>query len=213
MRARRKRGQVRRGPSGRRALPGDAPDGAGAGERPRERRRSRKIHGERAEIGHVERVPIRRKADVHRVLRSGGGDELTPGRSQCVLARREERLRLAGRGIDPDDLLARLGLEPVARTPYRRLSGGQQQRVALTRALINDPVVILADEPTGNLDEWSARGVFELFRDINASGMTVVMATHDLDLVRANPSFRVIEMSHGEVVYDSGAAVEKEVAS
>ena len=110
-------------------------------------------------------------------------------------------------------LLARVGLASKAGSLPHELSGGERQRVAIARALANDPLVLLADEPTGNLDEWSARGVFDLFRDINASGMTVVMATHDLDLVRANPSFRVLELCHGEVVYDSGATVEKEVAS
>ena len=110
-------------------------------------------------------------------------------------------------------LLARVGLASKAGSLPHELSGGERQRVAIARALANDPLVLLADEPTGNLDEWSARGVFDLFRDINASGMTVVMATHDLDLVRANPGFRVIELSHGEVVYDSGAGVEKEAAS
>jgi cell division transport system ATP-binding protein len=110
-------------------------------------------------------------------------------------------------------LLARVGLASKAGSLPHELSGGERQRVAIARALANDPLVLLADEPTGNLDEWSGRGVFDLFRDINASGMTVVMATHDLALVRAHPAFRVIELSHGEVVYDSGAAVEKEAAS
>jgi len=106
-----------------------------------------------------------------------------------------------------------VGLAAKAGSLPHELSGGERQRVAIARALANDPLVLLADEPTGNLDEWSARGVFDLFRDINASGMTVVMATHDLDLVRANPGFRVIEMSHGEVVYDSGTSLETEAAS
>ena len=110
-------------------------------------------------------------------------------------------------------LLSRVGLASKAGSLPSELSGGERQRVAIARALANDPLVLLADEPTGNLDEWSARGVFDLFKDINASGMTVVMATHDLDLVRANPQFRVIELSHGEVVYDSGASLEKEAAS
>jgi cell division transport system ATP-binding protein len=106
-------------------------------------------------------------------------------------------------------LLSRVGLASKASSLPDELSGGERQRVAIARALANDPLVLLADEPTGNLDEWSARGVFDLFREINASGMTVVMATHDLDLVRAHPSFRVIEMSHGELVYDSGAEEPK----
>ena len=109
-------------------------------------------------------------------------------------------------------LLARVGLAAKASSLPDELSGGERQRVAIARALANDPFVLLADEPTGNLDEWSARGVFDLFRDINASGMTVVMATHDLDLVRAHPAFRVIEVSHGEVVFDSGADVAREAA-
>lgn len=100
-------------------------------------------------------------------------------------------------------LLARVGLAPKAQALPDELSGGERQRVAIARALANDPLVLLADEPTGNLDEFAARGIFDLFREINASGMTVLMATHDLDLVRANPQFRVIEMSQGEIVFDS----------
>jgi cell division transport system ATP-binding protein len=80
-----------------------------------------------------------------------------------------------------------VGLASKARSLPDELSGGERQRVAVARALANDPLVLLADEPTGNLDEFAARGIFDLFRDINASGMTVLMATHDLDLVRSNP--------------------------
>jgi len=103
-------------------------------------------------------------------------------------------------------LLAQVGLASKARSLPAELSGGERQRVAIARALANDPLVLLADEPTGNLDEWAARGVFDLFRDINASGMTVLMATHDLDLVRSAPGVRVIELSHGEIVFDSAQA-------
>jgi len=84
----------------------------------------------------------------------------------------------------------------------RELSGGEQQRVAIARALVNEPTVLLADEPTGDLDERATRGVFQLLRDINASGTAVVMATHDLDLVRQAP-YRVIELQEGALVYDS----------
>lgn len=102
-------------------------------------------------------------------------------------------------------LLARVGLAPKAQSMPDELSGGERQRVAIARALANEPLVLLADEPTGNLDEWASRGVFDLFREISASGMTVLMATHNLDLVRAHPEYRVIELSHGEVVFDSAA--------
>src|ERR671920_251438 len=67
---------------------------------------------------------------------------------------------------------------------------------------VTDPAILLADEPTGNLDERATRGVFQLLRDINAGGTVVVMATHDLDLVRQT-SYRIIEMRDGSVVYDS----------
>lgn len=100
-------------------------------------------------------------------------------------------------------LLAQVGLAARARSYPRELSGGEQQRVAIARALSTQPLVLLADEPTGNLDERAANGVFELFRRINASGTTVLMATHDAELIRRHPDVRVIELEHGRVVFDS----------
>src|SRR5204863_9218929 len=82
------------------------------------------------------------------------------------------------------------------------LSGGEQQRVAIARALVNDPLVLIADEPTGNLDERATRSVFQLLRDINSAGTAVLMATHDLDLVRRT-DYRTIELDHGKIVFDS----------
>jgi cell division transport system ATP-binding protein len=99
-------------------------------------------------------------------------------------------------------VLAQVGLASKSRAYPRELSGGEQQRVAMARALVNDPAILLADEPTGNLDERATRGVFQLLRDINAGGTVVVMATHDLDLVRQT-EYRTIEMRDGAVVYDS----------
>ena len=99
-------------------------------------------------------------------------------------------------------VLTQVGLSAKARAYPRELSGGEQQRVAIARALVNDPAVLLADEPTGNLDERATRGVFQLLRDINAGGTVVVMATHDLDLVRRAP-YRTIEVREGALVYDS----------
>src|SRR5690606_1612302 len=110
-------------------------------------------------------------------------------------------------------LIAEVGLAARASSLPQELSGGERQRVAVARALANQPLILLADEPTGNLDEWATKGIFDLFRAINANGMTVLMATHDLDLVRANPELRVIELSHGEIVYDSGADVAAREAS
>jgi len=110
------------------------------------------------------------------------------------------RARIAPR---VEELLTRVGLGARSRARPDELSGGERQRVAIARALANEPYILLADEPTGNLDEFAATGVFDLFRDINASGMTVVMATHDLELVRRNPTYRVIELAAGEIVFDS----------
>jgi cell division transport system ATP-binding protein len=101
-------------------------------------------------------------------------------------------------------VLTQVGLAAKARAYPRELSGGEQQRVAIARALVNDPAILVADEPTGNLDERATRGVFQLLREINTSGTIVVMATHDLDLVRQT-TYRTIEMREGAVVYDSAA--------
>jgi cell division transport system ATP-binding protein len=101
-------------------------------------------------------------------------------------------------------LLAQVGLASKSEAYPSELSGGEQQRVAVARALAHNPMVLLADEPTGNLDERATRGIFELFRSINAAGTAIVMATHNLDLVRSAPTCRVIELDHGTVVYDSG---------
>jgi cell division transport system ATP-binding protein len=101
-------------------------------------------------------------------------------------------------------LLAQVGLASKSEKLPTELSGGEQQRVAVARALVHDPLVVLADEPTGNLDERATRGIFDLFRSINASGTAVLFATHNLDLVRSNPQLRVIELDQGSIVYDSG---------
>jgi cell division transport system ATP-binding protein len=109
-------------------------------------------------------------------------------------------------------LLSQVGLAPKAGALVHELSGGEQQRVAIARALVNEPFVLLADEPTGNLDERATRGVMELFWDINARGMAVVMATHDLELVRAYPHVRVLELDQGRLVFDSHAARQEATA-
>jgi cell division transport system ATP-binding protein len=99
--------------------------------------------------------------------------------------------------------LAQVGLAAKSTALPRELSGGEQQRVAIARALVNDPFVLIADEPTGNLDERATRGIFQLLREINASGTAVIMATHDLEMVRRS-DYRTIELNHGELVFDSG---------
>jgi cell division transport system ATP-binding protein len=99
-------------------------------------------------------------------------------------------------------VLTQVGLARRARAFPKELSGGERQRVAIARALVNDPFVLLADEPTGNLDQRATRGIFKLLEDVNSNGTAVLMATHDLDLVKSS-SYRSIELENGEVVYDS----------
>jgi len=101
-------------------------------------------------------------------------------------------------------VLAQVGLASKARSYPKELSGGEQQRVAIARALVNDPPILIADEPTGNLDERATRGIFQLLQEINAGGTVVLMATHNMELVR-DTGYRVIELKGGSVVFDSGA--------
>lgn len=109
-------------------------------------------------------------------------------------------------------VLTQVGLASKGTALPRELSGGEQQRVAIARALVNDPFILIADEPTGNLDERATRGVFQLLRDINTAGTAVIMATHNLELIRRN-EFRTIELNHGRLVFDSAEAVPAEPAA
>jgi cell division transport system ATP-binding protein len=109
-------------------------------------------------------------------------------------------------------VLTQVGLAAKAGALPKELSGGEQQRVAIARALVNDPPILVADEPSGNLDERATRGIFQLLRDINAGGTVVVMATHNLALVR-DTGYRVIELKGGRIVFDSGQETAAEAAS
>jgi cell division transport system ATP-binding protein len=100
--------------------------------------------------------------------------------------------------------LAQVGLASKGTALPHELSGGEQQRVAIARAIVNRPLLLLADEPTGNLDDRAARGVFQLLREINAAGTAVLMATHNMELVRRS-DLRVLEMLRGRLVHDSAA--------
>jgi cell division transport system ATP-binding protein len=79
------------------------------------------------------------------------------------------------------------------------LSGGEQQRVVIARAIAGDPIIVLADEPTGNLDPDTAAGIMRIFRDINAKGTTILIATHNRELFR-NTGKRVIRLDNGDIV-------------
>jgi putative ABC transport system ATP-binding protein len=97
--------------------------------------------------------------------------------------------------------LAQLGIADRAKAYPGQLSGGQRQRVALARALINQPKVLLADEPTGALDSHSGKAVMQLLADINQQGQTVVLVTHDAALAAAYAS-RIISLRDGKIEDD-----------
>ena len=95
--------------------------------------------------------------------------------------------------------LKMLGMEDQALKPANKLSGGQQQRVAIARALINDPLIIMGDEPTGNLDSKNTDIVFDIFKDLTRSfGQTIIAVTHDDEF--AQKSDRTIEMKDGTII-------------
>jgi putative ABC transport system ATP-binding protein len=96
------------------------------------------------------------------------------------------------------ELLTRLGIKDRCFHHPGQLSGGQQQRVAIARALVNKPALILADEPTGNLDSKSGAEIMKLFRELNGEGITIIMVTHAPDI--AENARRIIHMKDGEIV-------------
>lgn len=103
-------------------------------------------------------------------------------------------------------VLGLVGLSDKARRRPSELSGGEKQRVGMARALVNNPHMIIADEPTGNIDPSMSYEIVELLGEINKCGTTIVMVTHDIDIIRKFP-FRVVEISQGEVQSDTGKAV------
>jgi putative ABC transport system ATP-binding protein len=102
-------------------------------------------------------------------------------------------------------LLERVGIADQADKLPATLSGGQQQRAAIARALANDPPILLADEPTGNLDSTTADAVLELFADLNADGQTIVVVTHERDI--RSIVGREVTLIDGRVVTDEGERV------
>jgi len=103
---------------------------------------------------------------------------------------------------DALDKLDLLGIADQAYKKASRISGGQKQRVAIARALINNPSIIMGDEPTGNLDSRNAENVFDIFKELTISqGLSLLVVTHDLDF--AQKTDRIIEMGDGEIINGS----------
>ena len=99
------------------------------------------------------------------------------------------------------EALKRVGLEPRLNNKPNQLSGGQQQRVAIARAIVNRPVVLLADEPTGALDSKTTQEVLDIFTELNSTGITVVMVTHEPEV--ASQTQRIVWFRDGEVIHSN----------
>lgn len=99
------------------------------------------------------------------------------------------------------NVLDLVGLRRRAYAHPNELSGGEQQRIAIARAIVNRPKMVIADEPTGNLDPDTSRDIMDIFQEINEDGTTIIMATHDKEIVDSM-SKRVIAIDHGEIVRD-----------
>jgi cell division transport system ATP-binding protein len=97
------------------------------------------------------------------------------------------------------EVLIQVGLVEALNKMPHQLSGGEQQRVVIARSLLNNPSILLADEPTGNLDPDVADGIFKLFQDINKKGTAILMATHNHDLLRKYP-YRVLKCEKGKLL-------------
>jgi putative ABC transport system ATP-binding protein len=109
-------------------------------------------------------------------------------------------------------LLAQLGIEDLADRYPARLSGGQQQRVAIARALINQPTLLLADEPTGALDTKSGDQVMELLAEVHRQGQTIILVTHDAKLATRHTA-RVVSMMDGRIIDDARLETEERAAT
>lgn len=105
-----------------------------------------------------------------------------------------------------NDVLDLVGLRKRAHAYPTELSGGEQQRIAIARAIVNDPILLIADEPTGNLDPETSWEIMDIFREVNKSGTTIVMATHDREIVDEMEK-RVIAIEHGYIVRDDAKGV------
>ncbi|TVP46374.1 MAG: ATP-binding cassette domain-containing protein [Mongoliibacter sp.] len=108
----------------------------------------------------------------------------------------KDKSKMSNRMIE---VLLKVGLADASTKMPHQLSGGEQQRVVIARALINQPSILLADEPTGNLDPDVADGIFRLFQEINKEGTAILMATHNHDLLRKYP-YRVLKCEKGKLL-------------
>lgn len=105
---------------------------------------------------------------------------------------RKERRRLSAHALEE------VGMGEYSRKPVKNLSGGQKQRIAIARAIVNEPAILLADEPTGALDSKTTQEILDVFRELNEKGMTVIIVTHDSEV--AGQCGRSIRIEDGKIV-------------
>lgn len=108
----------------------------------------------------------------------------------------EEIRRRVSAALDKVGLIDKMKFHPI------QLSGGEQQRVGIARAIVNRPLILLADEPTGNLDDKLSKDILKLFEELNQTGVTVLMATHNMGLIRRK-HHRILNLSQGRLIGDS----------
>ena len=158
-------------------------DAAGLGDRELSRLRAREIGFVFQQFFLAEHATVRENVADGMLYAGGAGGSFS------------ERHRRA------DEALERVGLSHRATFKPTKLSGGERQRVAVARALVGGPAIVLADEPTGNLDSTTGASIVELIRELNAAGATIIMITHDAGLAEQLP--RQIRMLDGQVVSDT----------
>ncbi len=158
------------------------------------------INGRRAErLRHAQRAKIRRDK-IGFIFQSFNLLPRLTALDNVALPLLYRGLSTGKRNTRARDMLERVGLHDRSYYYPRQLSGGQTQCVAIARALVNDPEIIIADEPTGNLDTESSRVVMELLAEIHAAGNTIIFVTHNPELTRY--ATRVVYMQDGQIVHD-----------
>ena len=118
------------------------------------------------------------------------------------------RRKIKGKEEKALEALEKVDMEEMADCPVNELSGGQKQRIAIARAIVNNPDVILADEPTGALDTETSGRILELFLELNREGKTIVIVTHDISI--AKRCKRIIEIRDGEIFTPEKSFLQKE---